>query len=69
MMSKQRKLHHAVIARQYTYKVSRKLATNDFHYKHMARWRKAINPNDRSKRQMLYAVYGPSLFKAKRRYL
>lgn len=60
-MSKQRRKHHNVVARQYTYKVARELADN-FLYKHKPRWRQTCKAANKSARQLDYAMIGPEFY-------
>lgn len=58
-MSKQREKHHDVATRQYEYKVARKLAY-EAGYKHKPCWRKTARAADKSTRQFVYALFGPT---------
>lgn len=58
-MSKQREKHHDVATRQYQYKVARHLAY-EAGYKHKPRWRKTASAADKSTRQFVYALFGPT---------
>lgn len=69
-MSKQRRKHHDVAARQHTYKYGRKIANKDFKFKHAKRWRKAATDLNRpSLIQRCYNIFGPEDFGARRKFI
>lgn len=69
-MSKQRRKHHDVAARQHTYKYGRKIADKDFKFKHAKRWRKlAMDLARPSLIQRGYIIFGPEDFGAKRKFI
>lgn len=61
-MSKQSKIHQAVITRDYYYRLSRKFAY-DFTYCHPHGWRKMWQMG-RSQRRDIYGAAGPAYFGA-----
>ena len=65
-MSRQRRVHNKIMAREYTYKVGRRLA-DKFNYKHKPRWRKTCGAANRSTRQTVYCMFGPAFVGAERR--
>lgn len=70
MMSKQRRKHHVVVARQQTYKCGRRIANVEFEFKHAKRWRKAATDLNRpSLIQRCYNVFGPEDFGARRKFI